>query len=145
MDDKKHSSAENNPDSGDKALWDLLGHGRKTEAGPMFSRNVVREVRLSLDDESKSAIVRLFEWLSKPAFLATGAATLLLIGGLYLLQIGGPKPLTPDLANLNDPMLESIEMIDPAEEFESIERLGELMAVTDPGVLSDEALMSLLF
>ncbi len=38
-----------------------------------------------------------------------------------------------------------LEAFDPASEFEEVEYRGQLMAVVDPGQLSDEALVDLFF
>lgn len=134
MKEKSQSS-----DSGDKALWELLGAARKPKAGPMFARNVLREIR---QHESKSnPLGDFFAWLQKPAILVGGAAAIL-VAGFLVMQTQESKV---SVAEVTDSETESVETIDPAMEFESIEMLGELMAVSDPALLSDEALMNLLF
>lgn len=125
-----------NSEGGDKDLWKLMGSASKVEVGPMFSRNVLREVR-NLESEGfhwKS----LMQWLARPAFLVA-ASTVLVLSGIALLQN------QPEFASNDASEVDSYDFVDPAEEFESIEMLGELMAVSDPGQLSDEALMNLLF
>jgi hypothetical protein len=133
--DKRNSPGKND---GDKALWDLLGLARKTKVGPMFSRNVLREIRLL--DQKSSPWETLLSLFQKPVILV-GAAAVILFTGLILLQNQGDSVVSNGVT----PQDEYVESIDPAKEFESIEILGELMAVSDPALLSDEALMNLLF
>lgn len=134
---KKDSSDQ--PDSGDKALWDLLGCARKTKAGPMFSRNVAREVRLL---DSKGGLANWLELLKHPAVLAGTAAVIVLLALATLFFSSDPASLAEKPVTTEPP---APELFDPTEEMETIETLGELMAVSDPGTLSDEALMALLF
>lgn len=136
MEEKKHSSDHIGKDTADKALWDLLGSARKVEPGPMFARNVMREVR-NLDEEAFDWR-KVFTWLSRPAFLVAAASVLVLAGIFVLQDQSGYVSVEPAPTD-------GVEYIDPAREFESIEMLGELMAVSDPGQLSDEALINLLF
>ena len=139
MDDKKQSLGEaGDHSSGDKALWELLGHARETKVGQMFSRNVMREIR-----QSDGAVGFWQSWMTifrQPVFQLAVAATAVCVAGLLILQ----KPPTAT-ESLGSATVEDSRFIDPAHEFESIERLGELMAVSDPGTLSDEALFNLLF
>jgi hypothetical protein len=104
----------------------------------MFSRNVLREIRLS--SEKTSAWQGIFAAFRKPVFLFATAAVLLISGHFIIQNQSESVPGTTEIAEVD-----SLEYIDPATEFESIEMLGELMAVSDPGSLSDEALMNLLF
>ena len=123
---------------GDKALWDLLGRARKTDACPMFSRNVLREIR-KLDHDA-SLLELIVGWFRRPVFLI-GAAASVLFSGMILLQNQEAKMTSTELPSA----YEMKTGFDPAREFESIEGLGELVAVSDPALLSDEALMNLLF
>lgn len=124
--------------SNDKALWDLLGSARKVDASPFFARNVLREVRLS-EDQTAGVLSRVTSFF-KPGLLL-GAATAVILAGVFVLQNQAP-PVSEPVASV---IVEDEQNLDIAEEFASIEMLGELMAVSDPGTLSDEALMNLLF
>lgn len=137
MDNKKHSDDRFDDASGDKALWDLLGSARKVEPNPMFARNVLREIRK--ESETSRGFAGWFQSILRPAVLV-GAVAVLIFAGISALQMQTPEVVETD----SDP-IEELDFMDPAEEFESIERLGELMAVSDPGTLSDEAFMNLLF
>ena len=84
MEEKKPSSDNlGNHSEGDKALWDLLGSARKVEAGPMFSRNVLREVR-KIGDE-KFSWRKWFQSFTKPAIAMTAAA-ILIFSGIVAIQ-----------------------------------------------------------
>ncbi len=133
-------------DSGDKELWDLMGKARKVEPGPMFSRNVVREVRLAEAARAEQGLAAAWlGWLLRPTVLTGFAAIACVAIGLALLSTR-PSPDTSVVEVSPDAISEqSMEAYDPAEEYESIEMLGQLMAVSDPGTLSDEALLQLLF
>ncbi len=120
----------------DRRLWDLLGRARRVEAGPLFSRNVVREIRLS-QPEKKPVWHGFF---GRTALITAAALAI-------LLPMAAPRFLPSAGKSDHAAMLESSAPAgeDLAQEFESIERLGELMAVSDPGTLSDEAFLDLLF
>lgn len=141
MNDSEHRKS---PD-GDRSLWELLGNSHETKAGPLFARNVVREVRL-LEDERRGTGSRL-RWILRPAFQLAGAITLLIICGL--ITFGKLNTGVDPVAKVNstEPAVITEDTVVDAytREFESIENLGELMAVSDPAALSDEALLSLLF
>lgn len=140
----KESEHRNAPD-GDEALWELLGNSRETKVGPMFARNVVREVRLLEDDRRKSG--SRLSWFFRPAFQLAGAAALLTVCGVFI--FGDFNPGEEPVAQVDSAVpavtTEDTEVDAYTREFESIENLGELMAISDPAALSDEALLSLLF
>jgi len=139
MDDKEQFSGQaGDRNGGDKELWELLGRARDTKAGPMFSRNVMREIRQS--GRAVGVWQRWIEFFRRPVFKLGVAAVAVCVAGLLVYQT---QPQQTD--QLGAAMVEDGGFIDPAHEFESIERLGELMAVSDPGTLSDEALFNLLF
>jgi hypothetical protein len=139
MDENKHFPGEaGDQKSGDKALWDLLGQSREIKASPLFSRNVMREIRRSAPEVS--GWQRWREFFRRPVFQLGLAAVAVM--GLGLLIFQSPQSSNEPFSGAT---LEEGSYPDPAHEFESIERLGELMAVSDPGTLSDEALFNLLF
>lgn len=144
----KESEHRNTPD-GDEALWELLGNSHETKAGPLFARNVVREVRL-LEGEGRGTGIRSgwrLSWLLRPAFQLAGATALLIVCGV--ITFGklntGVDPVTQAHSTGSAVVTEDTVVDAYTREFESIENLGELMAVSDPAALSDEALLSLLF
>lgn len=121
----------------DKPVWDLLQHAGKVEASPMFARNVVREVRL---DSSRD-----LGWLSSvKEFFATRSA---LIGGTVTaaIAVAFVVLVEPERDTITEIGYVDVENFDPTSEMEEVEYLGQLMAVVDPGQLSDEALADLFF
>lgn len=139
MDDKKQFSGEIGDGGGeDKELWEFLGRSRAVKVSPMFSRNVMREIRQSSTE--RGGWQRWMEIFRRPVFQLGVAAAAVFVGGMLVIQNESPT-----IEQLGSATAEESKYIDPAHEFESIERLGELMAVSDPGTLSDEALFNLLF
>ena len=144
MKEKRRDSFGEEGDSGDKRLWNLLSHARKTEAGPMFVRNVLREVRLMDSAARNTGSTGVFSWLRSPALFVGGAAAAVLSILAVLPQLT-PSDTSESSSAVIPGQSDPAPYPDPTEELVSIERLGELMEVTDPGTLSDEALMNLLF
>ena len=147
-------------DSQDR-LWELLGKARNTEAAPDFVQNVVREVRLSADQASGSAVSRWFaglvEKFQRPAFALTATATAAVV---ITLAVAVSQPGNDDDESLAgsrtgiaaDPIptpSPSVEAPAPrytvADQIDDIDYLGDLVAVTDPAVLNDQMLADLLY
>lgn len=124
--------------NGDAELWDLLENARPVQPNPFFSRNVLREVRLQQSSKTDSA--PLFAWLRSPRLLAALGALMFFALGFLMLD---RSDQAPDMADTTQD-IPAETWTDPAIEMESIEKLGSLMAVSDPGSLSDDALMALL-
>lgn len=128
----------------DDAVWKLLDHASKVEPSPYFPRRVVREAK-ALGRRPVGVFDRLLSGLRQHrALFATGtgafaAITLLLVvekaGSDREASSGAPAPLAAEAA----------AHFDPASEMADLEYLGQLMAVTDPGQLDDDALSDLFF
>lgn len=118
-------------------VWSLLDHASKVEPGPFFARNVVREVRLDSTRESG--------WFAAVKSLITLRTTA--FGGLVAAAVAAALVIfsIPKGANDSEFVGIGLEAFDPASEFEEVEYRGQLMAVVDPGQLSDEALVDLFF
>lgn len=86
-------------DERDDALWDLLGQVPAAQAGPMFSRQVMRKIRLG-SHASQPWWRRLFS----PVALSTAAAACAVAIGLVVAFHGEPAATTvasqPDAASL---------------------------------------------
>jgi hypothetical protein len=143
-------------------LWQLLGQtrsARNSDAGPAFVQNVVREARLSASEQSAgtSLLSRRFngllEKLQRPAFAIPAAATaaIAIAVAVSLSQsgqsgnggslVGNPSPPS-DVSTTDTNPTASYTV---AEQLDDIDYLGELVAVTDPGVLDDQMLADLLY
>ncbi len=140
----------NNQEKNDPA-WDLLQNASKTEASPFFARNVVREIRQLKDNQGLfSAILSFFR---KPTVALGVAAVALVLFAAFLMadrpgttgNNSGTTTAAVDPASSTNFDESSSSAFDPAGEFESIEYLGQLMVVADPGQLSDDALADLFF
>ncbi len=126
-----------NPEKKDP-VWKLLSHASHVESGPFFSRNVAREVR-KLED--KRNLMRQTLALFRLPVFATVAVALLVGLITFAFQI----PSEDGAGAGMPPVIAGETTFDPAKELENVEYLGQLMAVTDPAQLSDEALGDLFF
>lgn len=123
----------------DDPVWDLLKHASKVEPSPFFSRNTVREVRL---EGSKTRWWESLENLfaSRRAAFTMAATAAVAIGVVYFLA--QPSATAPSV-EMADQSIEDV--FDPASELEEVEYLGQLVAVADPGQLTDDVLADLFF
>ncbi len=122
-------------------VWDLLKEARPPAPSPFFARNVVRKVRnLEVSASWGERLQHLFRSPLKISGALAAAAILVL----------GLVTLTPD-TDVTFPPVAAVDpttpptTFDPASELEAVEYLGQLMAVADPGQLTDEALRDLFF
>ncbi len=133
----------NQSDSNDQA-WELLRRAKEREPSPFFVRNVLREVR-GLEQERSGPWDRLRSLFARPVPLLGATACAGLVAAFVLVSPPEEAP-APDSAY---PVLALSENqsdnFDPASEMASIEYLGQLMAVADPGQLDDDALAALFF
>ena len=128
--------------SEDKELWDLLDNVSKEEASPLFSRNVMREIRLE-DDKSPSN--QPF-WQRFSRFLLLGAGAL-----------GATALLSVMLWNLNSHSADDTPLADGEQNTEilaaevatslesSLESELLLAAADEPELFSDEEVIAMLF
>lgn len=128
----------------DDAVWKLLDHASKVEPSPYFARRVVREAK-SIGLRPVGLYERLIGGFNRHrALFATATGALAAVALLLVVEKAGPGRegssgvLTP-LA------VEVADEFDPASEMADLEYLGQLMAVTDPGQLDDDALSDLFF
>jgi hypothetical protein len=81
----------------DKELWDLLAEVPPAKAGSMFSRNVMREIRLEEAHSKSSLMKRMRAW--KPALVGVGmglCATLLIAVAVKPSSQNGVVNQTPE-------------------------------------------------
>lgn len=120
-------------------VWDLLKHASTTRPGPMFSRNVMREIRLS--EGKQGGFASLLGGVLRSHPLLGGLVAAVLAVACLVLFRSGDTPGT-----VGEPVVyEETNTFDPAAEFEQMEYLGQLMAVADPGDLSDDVLADLFY
>lgn len=126
----------NQSDPDDQA-WKLLRRAKQREPSPFFVRNVLREVR-GLKQDAPELRGWLRSFLVRPALLIGATAC----AGLALVLVA---PLLNRTPAPEGRILAKSEIFDPASEMASIEYLGQLMVVADPGQLDDDALAELFF
>ena len=120
-------------------VWSLLDKSAPPQAGPLFSRNILREIRLEESQPSRSFWTRL-PW----ARFALPVALLFLIA-LGLVSIGPEKGNSPDSANslANNTSSQGQESAPLVEALLEEELL--IAAADHPELFSDEDLVALLF
>lgn len=128
----------------------LLGHATRVEPGPFFARNILREIRVQ-PRGSIGFLELIGLWLRRPRMLYGGAFALLIAflvtaQGLWTPAGSDTAAGKPALAaQFTDSSASPEASFDPEGEIEAVEYLGQLMAITDPGDLSDEALANLFY
>lgn len=125
----------NNTPENDPA-WDLLGKASKQEAGEMFSRNVLRSIRLE-DQEASPWWKRLLSPAPIVGSLATAAACVALI---ISTQSTTPEP-TPTTVALQNTAAESFAELAQVylgnDDLDSVISPISLVATYETGSLSD--------
>jgi len=122
-------------------IWDLLNQASKREPSPFFSRNVIREVR-KLESETSWA-ARFASLFRSPLAVTASVATVAIAAvAISIWNPNSSETAPPSVAEVEAP---ASETFDPADELEAVEYLGQLMAIADPGQLTDEALGDLFF
>lgn len=132
-------------------VWDLLDNASKTDVSPFFARNVVREVR-QLKQTDSGVLEGFFNLFRRPTVALCGTAAIAVFVLAFFLNT---QPSGEDSRGGTESSLavgSAIDLdanaslaFDPAAEIETIEYLGQLMVVADPGQLSDDALADLFF
>lgn len=131
-----------NPSEKDDPVWKLLENATQTEPGPYFTRRVMRDVKALADNPSRRWFADFVSNLSpRVAFPALAAAAAVALAVTFGFQ--GEK----ELPGVDPGIVLQINETDfePESEMEAVEYLGQLMAVADPGQLSDAALADLFF
>ncbi|NLT71932.1 MAG: hypothetical protein GXX91_14750 [Verrucomicrobiaceae bacterium] len=133
----------NQSDPNDQA-WELLRRAKESEPSPFFVRNVLREVR-GLEQERSGPWEGLRALFARPVPLLGATACAALVLAFVLVSPPDERP-APDSGSLALAVPENqSDTFDPASEMASIEYLGQLMAVADPGQIDDAALAELFF
>ena len=145
----KPSSQEELELSHDQELWDLLGKNSSEEASPLFSQNVVREIRLAEHHtEQKPSFGLIWQKIFTPrhtlplSFAAVALAVFAAVSSfLWVSSSNGPSP--SQIAQNADNDLIPIEV---ASSLESTLESELLIAAADtPALFSDEEVFAMLF
>ncbi len=122
-------------------IWKILAQAKKVTPSPFFARNVVREVRRLEGDRLGlwSRVTTLFSG-SRAIFAASACA---IVAVAVVIFSPSSEVIGPNFAL--SAIEDHPETFDPASEIATVEYLGQLMAVADPGQLDDAALADLFF
>ena len=112
-------------------VWNLVDEAKPRQAGPLFVRNVMREVRLM--DETP---VRWWQQLLTPKPILAGSLGALAVAILIAVN-GGPQN---EIVEHPQPAPAAITELDDMVAAEMLTQAAE-----DPTVLTDEALVALLY
>lgn len=144
MNQPPHKANEPSPEefelSQDQYLWNLLEEGSAREASPLFSRNVVREIRLENEKPAKKE--SFWQAFFRPqVLLAGGLAALLLIASI----LWNPSA-NQNSSNLADTTPSESIPLKVASSLESSLESELLLAAADsPELFSDEEVIAMLF
>lgn len=141
MDNKQQDLQEQDP------VWDLLGKASKREADPMFSRNVMRSIRL--EDDKPTLWQRLFSPVSALTAVA-GVAACAVVAILSMNPAENneqtanyPKPLTANTEVMFDEIAKSYDVPKDMDEiiapvsFTQNDDTQLILAEDDDGLNSD--------
>jgi len=118
-------------------LWQLLGKAKKNAVSPLFSRNVLREVRLSKElKESQERQPGIFSWLRKRWQLAaacTAAVVLLSVSASHMFIQHKPQTTATMVAQNSE------TDAGKANDTEVIAHLDELVAYEENSIWLEDS------
>ena len=119
-----------NKDPENDPVWDLLGNASKQEANPMFSRDVMRSIRL---DEQDS--VSWWQRILRPApifgSLATAAACVALVFYTQTEQPSSPESIVAQQETSSDSFSEIADIFDASDDLDDLISPISLIASND--------------
>lgn len=142
MNGPENSASQTTPEefelSQDQELWELLGNTSSPEASSLFSRNVVREIRLQKSDSP--AKQSFWHSLLSPRVLVPSALAALALGGALLWNPRTPDSTPVALSGENEAISQEV-----ASSLESSLESELLLAAADtPELFSDEEVIAML-
>ena len=112
-------------------LWQLLGHAKKPEISPFFSRDVLREIRQQ-EQERPSIFSRFrFVW-------GLGAATACAVAVMLFLQAPSSQPLA-EVEQQPDPIFLLASAVSASPDYQVITNLDELLDSEESSVWLDSS------
>ncbi len=112
-------------------LWQLLGKAKTNAGSPLFSRNVLREVRNSRQSPRQET-GGLFSWLRKRWHLASACALVAALLGVTASQFIAHKGHAPQVA-------QSANEVSKAEDTEVVAHLDELVAYEENSIWLEDS------
>lgn len=144
-----------NPLEPQDPLWKLLGQGRKVDARPNFTQNVLREARNTPQQRGWWSALKVW-WEDSSALLPAGrliAMTAVVLAGLLWLAktdspnaepmvVAGPVQVlaVESQVPVTAPLVPEVET-----QLESLDYLDELLALEDTSGLTDREIAYLLY
>ena len=89
-------------------LWDLLGRAKPVDVSPLFSRNVLREIRIARQPAAPRSL--LSSWW-RPALLGATGLAVLAVNGLVLMKDCEPT------ATVHSPTVTDVDAISNLDEL----------------------------
>jgi hypothetical protein len=123
-------SANDHHDRDNDPVWDLLDQAPTPKAGPLFARNVMREIRIGEDSPAPW-----WRRLLAPVPLTAGAVA---AAAAFAIIVAIDRPDTPVADNPETPGIDTVEVYD-------VERNLLIAAAEEPSLVSDEELLALLY
>ena len=120
-------SANDHNDRDNDPVWNLLDQAPAPKVGPLFARNVMREIRLG-----EQSPAPWWKRLLAPVPLTAGAVT---AAAAFAIIVAIDRPDTP-IADVPDT---------PATEVYDVDQSILIAAAEDPTLVSDEELLALLY
>ena len=140
-------------------LWKLLGQGRKVDARPNFTQNVLREVRNTPQQRGWWTVLKAW-WMDSAALLPAGRlialATVVVVASMVWLPqvkvnpdtgsdpvvVAGPVEVlsVETQVPVHAPLVPEVET-----QLESLDYLDELLALEDTSGLTDREIAYLLY
>ena len=110
-------------------LWRLLGKARQPDVSPFFSRNVLREIRLSEQERTGG-----FSWFRRKTLIATAGGFAVVLLSLASFQFAVRS--FPNRANSDMSFLLAQQGVD----IEAISNLDELLAYDENNLWLDDSM-----
>lgn len=99
----------------DHALWDLLGEARQVEVSPLFSRTVLRQIRIARHCPDSISLAALLNWW-RPALIGAAGLAMVTVNGVLLMRRETPVAPHPRVSDA-----ETIEHLDELLAYEPTE------------------------
>lgn len=127
--------------SHDQELWDLLGKSSPTEASPLFSQNVVREIRIQ--EHNSEQKLSFWQKLLVPRYAFPAALAATALAAVLLWNPSQDSATSSQIAQNVDSELIPMEIASSLES--SLESELLIAAANTPDLFSDEEVIAMLF
>ncbi|HEX8311753.1 MAG TPA: hypothetical protein VF614_10570 [Chthoniobacteraceae bacterium] len=112
-------------------LWELLGHARKPEISPFFSRDILREIRQQEQERTGIFSRFRFAW-------GLGAATACAVAVLLFTQTSSRQPVA-EMSQQPDQIVLLASAVSASPDYQVITNLDELLDSEESSVWLDSS------